>query len=152
MKKKNRSRIYTNFLLTDIATGRIQTVEPNLQNMPKGDIKCREPKTQVEYFINVRSSFVARKSFLLMSADYETIELRLLTHVSDEPNLKQFFNQSEQGDFFKVLASNWKRKPVESISKEEREQVKGICYAWYVLDLEILFLTFILFQPLWKWG
>jgi DNA polymerase-1 len=81
-KKDKNHKIYTNFLQTGTATGRLSSKNPNLQNIP----------TSTE--INIRNAFVTDKLFV--SLDYSQIELRLLAHFSGDENLiKAFLNDED---------------------------------------------------------
>jgi DNA polymerase theta len=93
----------------------------------------------------IRQSFIASPGYILLTADYSQIELRLLTHFCKEENLLAAFNQSSSSliennqnhpnqkkkkeDIFERLASIYKRKPIESITKVERNEIKQLCYA-----------------------
>ena len=76
-------RIYTHFLQTGTATGRLSSKEPNLQNIP----------TNKE--INIRKGFIAEKDKFLISLDYSQIELRLLAHFSEDSTLIEAFHQDK---------------------------------------------------------
>jgi len=81
-KKDKEHKIYTNFLQTGTATGRLSSKNPNLQNIP----------TDKE--INIRNAFIAKKEFV--SLDYSQIELRLLAHFSKDAHLlKAFFEDKD---------------------------------------------------------
>jgi len=137
-RRGNEYRVHSTWLLTDIATGRIQSIEPNLQNVPKGDISCIMPETHEKYTINVRDAFIAREGYKLISADYREMELRLLAHECGDPKLLEFFrdsshdnlsnNNTSPTDFFKYLASHWLSKPMEFVDDHERQHVKTITY------------------------
>lgn len=79
-KKDKNHKIYTNFLQTGTATGRLSSKNPNLQNIP----------TSTE--INIRNAFIAEKLFV--SLDYSQIELRLLAHFSKDPELVKAFQEN----------------------------------------------------------
>lgn len=74
--------------LTDVATGRIQTIEPNLQNLPKGEIKFEvtSDKEKKEYVLNIRNAFICAPKRVLISADYRETELRLMAHACEGRN------------------------------------------------------------------
>ncbi|MDR0665203.1 MAG: DNA polymerase I [Helicobacteraceae bacterium] len=74
-------RVHTHFSQIGTATGRLSSSEPNLQNIP----------TRTETGRQIRRGFVAKKDFLLLSADYSQIELRLLAHFSGDPTLIEAF-------------------------------------------------------------
>ncbi len=84
-KKDKNSRIYTNFLQTGTATGRLSSKDPNLQNIPVRSELGRE----------VRSAFVAKDGYNLVSIDYSQIELRLLAHFSQDKALLEAFREDK---------------------------------------------------------
>lgn len=84
LKDKN-NRIYTNFIHTGTSTGRLSSKNPNLQNIPARGNLAKQ----------MRSAFVAKDGFSLISLDYSQIELRLLAHFSMDPALIKAFVNGE---------------------------------------------------------
>lgn len=78
-------RIHTEFKQTGTATGRLSSSNPNMQNIPQ----------KGEYAEILRSSFVAKTGYKLVSLDYSQIELRILAHLSEDENLIKAFNENK---------------------------------------------------------
>ncbi|MDX6667469.1 MAG: polymerase, partial [Solirubrobacteraceae bacterium] len=78
-------RLHTTFSQTTAATGRLSSINPNLQNIP----------VRTELGREIRACFVAEPGSVLTSADYSQVELRILAQVADEPVLKEIFRQGE---------------------------------------------------------
>ena len=78
--------------------------------------------------VSPRSGFVAAAGWVLMAVDYAQIELRILTHFCEDVALLKSF-RDERVDVFKAICARWKKKPLDSVMKTERDAVKQLCYA-----------------------
>lgn len=110
-------RIHTSYNQTIVATGRLSSSDPNLQNIPIRD----------EFGRKIRRGFIADENCLLMSADYSQIELRLAAHLSGDENMTNAF--SEGIDIHNLTASSAFGVPIEDITPEMRRQAKIINFA-----------------------
>ncbi|HET6371189.1 MAG TPA: DNA polymerase I [Nitrospiria bacterium] len=107
-------RLHTQFTQTVTATGRLSSREPNLQNIPvRGEIGRR-----------IRQAFVAQEGSLLLSADYNQIELRILAHLSGDPSLIESFSSDE--DIHARTASEIFGLPKGLITAEMRRVAKTV--------------------------
>ena len=118
---KSTNRIHTNFLQTVAATGRLSSVNPNLQNIP---IRTESGK-------EIRKAFIPRnKDFFLMAADYSQIELRVIAALSKEDNMIRSFEKNE--DIHTSTAATVFNIPLEKVSRQQRSHAKivnfGIIY------------------------
>lgn len=107
-------RIHTRFEQTVAATGRLSSVDPNLQNIPIRSAVGRE----------IRSAFVPEAGYVIVSADYSQIELRLLAHLSEDPKLGEAFRSGE--DVHAFTASQVFEVPLAEVTKEMRRRAKAI--------------------------
>ncbi|MDF0720049.1 DNA polymerase I [Kaistella sp. PBT33-4] len=111
---KDDNRVHTTFSQTTAATGRLASVNPNLQNIP-----IRTERGQ-----QIRGAFVAGEGKKIISADYSQIELRLIAEISNEDNMIQAFRNGE--DIHASTASKLFNIPLEEVSKTQRSQAKTV--------------------------
>ncbi|HUO21259.1 MAG TPA: DNA polymerase I [Caulobacteraceae bacterium] len=107
-------RVHTSYALAATSTGRISSNDPNLQNIP---VRTEEGR-------KIRAAFIAEPGHLLISADYSQIELRLLAHIGDIPQLKTAFREGL--DIHAMTASEMFGVPVEGMPGEIRRRAKAI--------------------------
>ncbi|MBW2411778.1 MAG: DNA polymerase I [Deltaproteobacteria bacterium] len=107
-------RIHTSYNQTVTATGRLSSSDPNLQNIP---IRTQEGR-------EIRSAFIPRKGWHMLSADYSQVELRILAHYSDDKILIQSFLDDE--DIHSRTACEVFRISPDMITDELRRQAKAI--------------------------
>ncbi len=111
------SRVHSTFNVEGAATGRLSSQDPNLQNIPiRGSLGT-----------DIRKAFTVPKGSVLLGADYSQIELRILAHLSNDPNLKKAFKGSI--DIHAATASKIFKIPVEKITKEQRTVGKTMNFA-----------------------
>ena len=111
---KDTKRVHTSFLLAATNTGRLASSDPNLQNIP---IKTSDGK-------EIRKAFIAEKNNVLISADYNQIEMRILADMADVKELKKAFKQNQ--DIHKLTASQVFGLPINKISEDQRRKAKAI--------------------------
>ncbi len=107
-------RVHTSYALAATTTGRLSSVEPNLQNIP---VRTAEGRA-------IRKAFVAEKGKKLISADYSQIELRVLAHMADTPTLRQAF--ADGLDIHAMTASEMFGVPIEGMDPGIRRKAKAI--------------------------
>jgi DNA polymerase I len=107
-------RVHTSYSMASTSTGRLSSSEPNLQNIP---IRTQEGR-------KIRTAFVAPQGSKLISADYSQIELRVLAHVADIPQLKKAF--AEHLDIHAMTASEMFGVPIEGMPSDVRRRAKAI--------------------------
>ena len=109
-----QDRVHTSYMLASTTTGRLSSTEPNLQNIPVRNEAGRK----------IRTAFVPKPGHVLMSADYSQIELRLLAHIADIPQLKEAFALGH--DIHAMTASEMFGVPMASMTSEIRRRAKAI--------------------------
>ena len=108
------SKLHTTFRQTGTATGRLSSINPNLQNIPIRDEEGRR----------IRKAFIARAGMQFLSADYSQIELVVLAHLSQDPELTKAFQDGI--DVHRLTASLIFEVPTEQVSPDQRRIAKVI--------------------------
>jgi DNA polymerase-1 len=107
-------RLHTTFNQTGTTTGRLSSINPNLQNIP----------IRTELGREIRAAFIAEPGHVLLSADYSQIELRLLAHFSDDPLLVEAFRRGD--DIHTLTAARVFGVPPLMIDAEQRRRAKAV--------------------------
>jgi DNA polymerase I len=107
-------RVHTSYSLAATSTGRLASTEPNLQNIP---VRTEEGR-------KIRSAFIAPEGSKLVSADYSQIELRVVAHVADIPQLKKAFAEGQ--DIHAMTASEMFNVPIAGMDPMVRRRAKAI--------------------------
>jgi len=110
-------RVHTTFNQTVAATGRLSSSEPNLQNIPIRTAIGRQ----------IRRCFVPAPGCVLLSADYSQIELRVLAHITGDPELLRAFREDE--DIHAITASRIFSVPLEEVTPSQRRDAKTVNFA-----------------------
>ena len=108
------NRVHTSFLLAATTTGRLASSDPNLQNIP---IKSEDGR-------DIRKSFIAEKDNVLISADYNQIEMRILADLADVKELKKAFKNNE--DIHSLTASQIFNTEIKKVDQDQRRKAKAI--------------------------
>jgi len=107
-------RLHTTLSQTSVATGRLSSLNPNLQNIPIRTEQGRE----------IRKGFIADEGFCLISADYSQIELRLLAHIADDPKMQDAFR--EGADIHRRTASQVLGVMEDLVQPQQRRAAKTV--------------------------
>jgi len=120
-------KVHTSFNQTVTATGRLSSSNPNLQNIPIRDEEGRE----------IRKAFTADENCVFLSADYSQIELRIMAHLSQDPNMVEAFNSGY--DIHTATAAKIYKVPMNEVTSDMRRNAKtanfGIIYGISVFGL-----------------
>ena len=108
------NRVHTTFSQTTAATGRLSSLNPNLQNIPIRTVRGQQ----------IRGAFVAEEGKKIISADYSQIELRLIAELSGEDNMIKAFQNGE--DIHASTASKLFKIPLDQVDKTQRSQAKTV--------------------------
>lgn len=108
------SRIHTTFMQTVTSTGRLSSIEPNLQNIP----------IRLELGSKIRTFFDAENNNVIIDADYSQIELRVLSHVANDETMIDAFKHNI--DIHKVTASQVFNVPIEEVTSTMRSHAKAV--------------------------
>jgi len=107
-------RVHTSYHQAVTATGRLSSTDPNLQNIPVRNEEGRR----------IRQAFIAPKDYVIVSADYSQIELRIMAHLSRDKGLLKAFAEGQ--DIHRATAAEVFGMPLESVSNEQRRSAKAI--------------------------
>ena len=107
-------RVHTSYHQAVAATGRLSSTDPNLQNIPVRNEEGRR----------IRQAFIAPEDYVIVSADYSQIELRIMAHLSRDKGLLSAF--AEGKDIHRATAAEVFGLPLESVSGEQRRSAKAI--------------------------
>lgn len=113
LKAIDNERLYGS-CITHSATGRVTMHEPNLQNVAR-DFEVMNPLLKKQVAISCRKSFVCAENYILLSADYCQLELRLLAHLSEDKLLCSVMRTKE--DVFKSIAAKWNNISERQVSR-----------------------------------
>ena len=113
---RSDGKIHTIYKQTGTRTGRLSSVDPNLQNIP---VRNEEGK-------KIRKAFVANENCVLLSSDYSQIELRILAHITDCESLKKAFNNNE--DIHTHVASDIFNVLEKDVTKDMRRTAKAVIF------------------------
>ncbi|KAM6960389.1 DNA polymerase nu [Tautogolabrus adspersus] len=118
---------------TSVVTGRISAKHPNFQALPRQPLQITKKhyiqgKEEEVVTVHPRAMFIPQDGWTFLSADFCQVELRLLAHLSCDPELLRIFI-NPRADVFAMLASQWKGVSEGEVTSEDREHAKRIVYS-----------------------
>jgi DNA polymerase-1 len=114
MVDRATGRVHTTYSQATAVTGRLASFDPNLQNIPVRTAEGRR----------IREAFIAPPSYVLVSADYSQIELRIMAHLSQDPALLKAFH--EGADIHRATAAEIFRVSQAEVTSEQRRYIKAV--------------------------
>ncbi|XP_056628492.1 DNA polymerase nu-like isoform X2 [Triplophysa dalaica] len=129
----NKTFISSTWNQTSTVSGRLSAKHPNFQALPKHPLQILKKqyvhgKNSEVVSVHPRAMFIPREGWTFLSADFCQVELRLLAHLSSDPQLLGIFQRPE-ADAFTMLAAQWKGVSEDKVSLEDREHSKRIVYS-----------------------
>ncbi|XP_057219372.1 DNA polymerase nu [Triplophysa rosa] len=129
----NKTFISSTWNQTSTVSGRLSAKHPNFQALPKQPLQILKKqyvhgKNSEVVSVHPRAMFIPREGWTFLSADFCQVELRLLAHLSSDPQLLRIF-QKPEADAFTMLAAQWKGVSEDKVSLEDREHSKRIVYS-----------------------
>ncbi|ELK36569.1 DNA polymerase nu [Myotis davidii] len=114
--------------------GLLACVKENIQGISKHPVQITKPrdytgKEEAALTISPRTMLVSARGHTFLAADFAQIELRILAHLSGDPELLKLFQEPESDDVFSTLTAQWKDIPAERVTHTDREQTKRVVYA-----------------------
>ncbi|XP_056156190.1 DNA polymerase nu, partial [Lampris incognitus] len=118
---------------TSAVTGRISAKHPNFQALPRQPVSITKKqyiqgKEAEVVMVHPRAMFLPQEGWTFLAADFCQVELRLLAHLSSDPELLRIFSDP-QADVFTMLASQWKGINEGEVTPEDREHAKRVVYS-----------------------
>ncbi|XP_034413652.1 DNA polymerase nu [Cyclopterus lumpus] len=118
---------------TSAVTGRISAKHPNFQALPRQPLQINKKqyvqgKEEEVVTVHPRAMFIPQDGWTFLAADFCQVELRLLAHLSSDPELLRIFI-NPQADVFTMLASQWKGVSEGEVTSEDREHAKRVVYS-----------------------
>ncbi|KAK5893419.1 hypothetical protein CgunFtcFv8_006292 [Champsocephalus gunnari] len=130
---KSKNYVSSTWHQTSVVTGRISAKHPNFQALPKQPLQFTkkqyiEGKEEEIVTVHPRAMFIPQEGWTFLAADFCQVELRLLAHLSSDPELLRIFTDP-QADVFTMLAAQWKGVSEGEVTSEDREHAKRIVYS-----------------------